>query len=332
MKQISFAQAEHQNKKKVTRRERFLAQMEALVPWQRLIDALSPSYFPNAAGKRGRPPIGLERMLRIYFLQQWYALADEALEDAIYDSQAMRDFVSIDLAIESVPDATTLLRFRHLLEKHALTQRIFEEINAHLAEQGLFMREGTIVDATIVAAAPSTKNKAKQRDPEMKQTKKGNQWYFGLKAHIGVDAVTGLTHSVVATSANVADVTMAGALVREDDKRVYGDAGYTGMWKHLDEKKDAPGSKCCVAAKRGAIKKMDDSPMKTLLLAIEKAKASIRAKVEHPFHVIKNLFGYRKVRYKGLAKNQAQLFTLFALGNLVLARRCEGDADGASVS
>jgi len=201
MKQISFAQAEHQNKKKVTRRERFLAQMEALVPWQRLIDALSPSYFPNAAGKRGRPPIGLERMLRIYFLQQWYALADEALEDAIYDSQAMRDFVGIDLAIESVPDATTLLRFRHLLEKHALTQRIFEEINAHLAEKGLFMREGTIVlthrvfeeinaslaeqglfmrkgtivDATIVMTAPFTKNKAKQRDPEMKQTRKGNQ-------------------------------------------------------------------------------------------------------------------------------------------------------------
>ena len=332
MNQISFAQAEHQNKKKVTRRERFLAQMEVLVPWQRLIDALSPSYFPNAAGKRGRPPIGLERMLRIYFLQQWYALADEALEDAIYDSQAMRDFVGVDLTIESVPDATTLLRFRHLLEKHALTQRIFEEINAHLAEKGLFMREGTIVDATIVAAAPSTKNKIKQRDPEMKQTKKGNQWYFGMKAHIGVDAVTGLTHSVAATSANVADVTMAGALVREDDKRVYGDAGYTGMWKHLDEEKDAPDSKCCVAAKRGAIKKMDGSPMKTLLLAFEKAKASIRAKVEHPFHVIKSLFGYRKVRYKGLAKNQAQLLTLFALSNLVLAGRCRGHADGARVS
>ena len=330
MRQISFAQVEHQNKKKVTRRERFLAQMEALVPWQRLIDALSPSYFPNAAGKRGRPPIGLERMLRIYFLQQWYALADEALEDAIYDSQAMRDFVGIDLAIESVPDATTLLRFRHLLEKHALTQRIFEEINAHLAEKGLFMREGTIVDATIIAAAPSTKNKAKQRDPEMKQTKKGNQWYFGMKAHIGVDAVTGLTHSVAATSANVADVTMTSELVRDDDKRVYGDAGYTGMWKHLDEEKDAPDSRCCVAAKRGAIKKMEDSPMKTLLLAFEKAKASIRAKVEHPFHVIKNLFGYRKVRYKGLAKNQAQLFSLFGLANLVLATRCEGRVDGAS--
>ena len=331
MKQISFAQAEHQNKKKVTRRERFLARMDVLVPWQRLIEALSPSCFPNAAGKRGRPPIGLERMLRIYFLQQWYALADEALEDAIYDSQAMRDFVGIDLAIESVPDATTLLRFRHLLEKHALTQRIFEEINAHLAEKGLFMREGTIVDATIIAAAPSTKNKAKQRDPEMKQTKKGNQWYFGMKAHIGVDSVTGLTHSVAATSANVADVTMTSELVRDDDKRVYGDAGYTGMWKHLDEEKDAPDSRCCVAAKRGAIKKMEDSPMKTLLLAFEKAKASIRAKVEHPFHVIKNLFGYRKVRYKGLAKNQAQLFSLFGLANLVLATRCEGRVDGASV-
>ncbi len=239
----------------------------------------------------------------------------------------MRDFVGIDLAIESVPDATTLLGFRHLLEKHALTQRFFEEINAHLAEQGLFMREGT-----IVAAAPSTKNKAKQRDPEMKQTKKGNQWYFGLKTHIGVDAVTGLTHKVVANSANVADVTMADALVRENDKRVYGDAGYTGMWKHLDEEKDAPDSKCCIAAKRGAIKKMDDSPMKTLLLAIEKSKASIRAKVEHPFHVIKNLFGYRKVRYKRLAKNEAQLFTLFALGNLVLAGRCSGLTDGANAS
>jgi len=271
-------------------------------------------------------------MLRIYFLQQWYALADEALEDAIYDSQAMRDFVGIDLAVESVPDATTLLRFRHLLEKHALTQRIFEEINAHLAEQGLFMREGTIVDATIVAAAPSTKNKAKQRDPEMKQTKKGNQWFFGMKSHNGVDAVTGLTHSVAATSANVADVTMTSHLVRDDDKRVYGDAGYTGMWSYLDEEKDAPDSRCCVAAKRGTIKKMDDSPMKTLLLEFEKTKASIRAKVEHPFHVIKNLFGYRKVRYKGLAKNQAQLFSLFSLANLVLAKRCEGRVDGASPS
>jgi len=332
MKQISFAQAEHQNKKKVTRRERFLAHMDALIPWQRLIEALSPSYFPKSAGKRGRPPIGLERMLRVYFLQQWYGLADEALEDAIYDSQAMRDFIGIDLAIESVPDATTLLRFRHLLEKHALTQRIFEEINASLAEQGLFMREGTIVDATIVAAAPSTKNKAKQRDPEMKQTRKGNQWFFGMKAHIGVDAVTGLTHSVVATSANVADVTMAGHLVREDDKRIYGDAGYLGMGKYLGEETQGPETRCCAAIRRGAIKKMEDSRKKTLMVAFEKTKASIRAKVEHPFHVIKNLFGYRKVRYKGLTKNQAQLFSLFGLANLVLAGRCQKHSHGVSVS
>ena len=297
-------------------------------PGQRLLDALSPSYYPDSAGKRGRPPTPLERMLRIYFLQQWYALADEALEDAIYDSQAMRDFIGIDLAIESVPDATTLLRFRHLLDMPRPSDLRGDQ--RPLGRERVSMREGTIVDATIVAAAPSTKNKIKQRDPEMKQTKKGNQWYFGMKAHIGVDAVTGLTHSVAATSANVADVTMAGALVREDDKRVYGDAGYTGMWKHLDEEKDAPDSKCCVAAKRGAIKKMDGSPMKTLLLAFEKAKASIRAKVEHPFHVIKNLFGYRKTRYKGLAKNQAQLFSLFGLANLVLATRCEGQVDGAS--
>ncbi|MEZ2745892.1 IS5 family transposase [Halopseudomonas bauzanensis] len=332
MKQISFAQAEHQNKKKVTRRERFLAQMNSVVPWQKLIEVLSPSYFPNSAGKRGRPPMGLERMLRIYFLQQWYALADEALEDAIYDSQSMRDFVGIDLAVESVPDATTLLRFRHMLEKHDLTQRIFEQINASMAEQGLFMREGTIVDATLIAAAPSTKNKARKRDPEMKQTRKGNQWYFGMKAHIGVDAVTGLTHSLVATSANVADVTMSDLLVRDDDQRIYGDAGYTGMWKHLGEEKGDRNSCCCVAAKRGSIKKMKDGPRKTLLQAIEKEKASIRAKVEHPFHVVKNLFGYKKTRYKGLAKNQAQLFSLFGLANLVLARRCIGRADGISAS
>ncbi len=267
---------------------------------------------------------GLERMLRIDFLQQWYALADEALEDATYDSQAMHDFIGIDLAIESVPNAASLLRFRHLLEKHALTQRIFEEINTSLAEQGLFMREGT-----IVATAPPTENQAKQRDPEMQQTKKGNQWFFGLKTHIGVDAVTGLTHSVAATPANVADVTMTSHLVLDGDKRGYGDAGDTGMWKHLDEGKDAPDSRCCVAAKRGAIKKMDDSPMKTLLLRFEKTKARIRAKVEHPFHAIKNLFGYRKVRDKRLAKNQAQLFSP---ANLVLAKRCEGRVDGASAS
>lgn len=331
MKQITFAQAEHQNKKKVTRRERFLAEMNVLVPWQRLLDALSPSYYPDAAGKRGRPPTPLARMLRIYFLQQWYGLADEALEDAIYDSQAMRDFVGIDLSIESVPDATTLLRFRHLLERHSLTQRIFEEINATLAERGLFMREGTIVDATIIAAAPSTKNKAKQRDPAMKQTRKGNQWYFGMKAHIGVDAATGLTHSLVATSANQADITVAEQLLRDGKEPVYADAGYTGLGKRLGEDDDTlPPLR--IAARRSAIKKMEDGPEKQIKQRIEHCKASIRAKVEHPFHVIKNLFGHRKVRYRGMEKNQAQLFSLFALANLVLAKRCYATTDGVIAS
>lgn len=331
MKQITFAQAEHQNKKKVTRRERFLAEMNVLVPWQRLLDALSPSYYPDAAGKRGRPPTPLARMLRIYFLQQWYGLADEALEDAIYDSQAMRDFVGIDLSIESVPDATTLLRFRHLLERHSLTQRIFEEINASLAERGLFMREGTIVDATIIAAAPSTKNKAKQRDPAMKQTRKGNQWYFGMKAHIGVDAATGLTHSLVATSANQADITVAEQLLRDGKEPVYADAGYTGLGKRLGEDDDTlPPLR--IAARRSAIKKMEDGPEKQIMQRIEHCKASIRAKVEHPFHVIKNLFGHRKVRYRGMEKNQAQLFSLFALANLVLAKRCYATTDGVIAS
>lgn len=331
MKQITFAQAEHQNKKKVTRRERFLAEMNVLVPWQRLLDALSPSYYPDAAGKRGRPPTPLARMLRIYFLQQWYGLADEALEDAIYDSQAMRDFVGIDLSIESVPDATTLLRFRHRLERHSLTQRIFEEINASLAERGLFMREGTIVDATIIAAAPSTKNKAKQRDPAMKQTRKGNQWYFGMKAHIGVDAATGLTHSLVATSANQADITVTEQLLRDGKEPVYADAGYTGLGKRLGEDDDTlPPLR--IAARRSAIKKMEDGPEKQIMQRIEHCKASIRAKVEHPFHVIKNLFGHRKVRYRGMEKNQAQLFSLFALANLVLAKRCYATTDGVIAS
>lgn len=331
MKQITFAQAEHQNKKKVTRRERFLAEMNVLVPWQRLLDALSPSYYPDAAGKRGRPPTPLARMLRIYFLQQWYGLADEALEDAIYDSQAMRDFVGIDLSIESVPDATTLLRFRHLLERHSLTQRIFEEINATLAERGLFMREGTIVDATIIAAAPSTKNKAKQRDPAMKQTRKGNQWYFGMKAHIGVDAATGLTHSLVATSANQADITVAAQLLRDDKEPVYADAGYTGLGKRLGEDDDTlPPLR--IAARRSTTKKMEDGPEKQIMQRIEHCKASIRAKMEHPFHVIKNLFGHRKVRYRGMEKNQAQLFSLFALANLVLAKRCYATTDGVIAS
>lgn len=319
MHQTSFAQAEYAAKKKITRRERFLTEMEQVVPWSRLLAVLSPYYYPDSRGKRGRPPIPLKRMLRMYFVQQWYALADEALEDAIYDSQALRNFVGIDLAIESVPDATTLLKFRHLLEKQALTKVIFEQINAHLADKGMLMREGTIVDATIIAAPPSTKNRAKARDPEMHQAKKGNEWHFGMKAHIGVDAASGLVHSLTGTAANVADITESEHLLHGDETDAFADAGYTGVAKR-EEFKDADVA-WHVAEKRGKLKKMEAGSRKDLVTQIERVKAQIRAKVEHPFHVVKNLFRHRKVRYRGLLKNTAQLFTLFGLANLVLAGR-----------
>jgi IS5 family transposase len=226
--QVSFAQSEYAGKKKVTRRERFLAEMEELVPWARLVSIIAP-YYPK--GKRGRPPIGIERMLRIYFLQQWYGLADEALEDAIYDSQAMRSFAAIDLGVEAVPDATTLLKFRHLLEANDLTRQLFQAVSALLEERQLLMREGTIVDATIIAAPCSTKNARKERDPEMHQTKKGNQWYFGMKAHIGVDVRFGVVHSLSATAANVADIAQTHALLHGQEKTGYADAGYIGVEK-----------------------------------------------------------------------------------------------------
>src|SRR5713226_7104518 len=225
-RQGSFSQAEYAGKKKRTRRDKFLAEMEQVVPWARLVERLQPLY---PKGERGRPPIGLERMLRIYFLQQWYGLADEALEDALYDSQALRGFAGIDLAVESVPDATTVLNFHHWLEQHELTKVLFEEVGAMLEERGLLMRQGTIVDATIIAAPPSTKNKSKTRDPEMHQTKKGNQWYFGMKAHLGVDSRTKLIHAVVATPANVADSAVLPDLLHGRETRLWGDQAYRGQ-------------------------------------------------------------------------------------------------------
>src|SRR5208283_1989552 len=227
-RQMSFAQSEYAGKKKVTRREKFLAEMERVVPWMRLVALIEPHY---PKGRRGRPPIGLERMLRIYFLQQWYTLADEALEDALYDSQALRSFAGIDLSVEAVPDATTLLGFRHLLEEHALGPEILQEVNAHLSERHLLMREGTIVDATIIAAPPSTKNAKKERDPQMHQTKKGNEWHFGMKAHIGVDADSGLVHTVIGTAANISDLECAAQALHGKERAVYVDAGYTGVEK-----------------------------------------------------------------------------------------------------
>jgi IS5 family transposase len=316
--QTTFAHAEFAAKKKITRREKFLARMEEVIPWTRLLAVIEPHY---PKGERGRPPIGLERMLRVYFLQQWYALADEALEDALYDSQALRDFARIDLSADAVPDATTLLKFRRLLETHDLCKGLFQAINADLSARGLLLREGTLVDATLIAAPPSTKNAKKERDPEMHQTRKGNQWYFGMKAHIGADRDSKLVHTVVVTAANVADVTQTSELLHGQEKQVHADAGYTGVEKRaeivaLERKIDWQ-----IAGKRSAIKAMAEGAEKDAIKAVEKAKASVRAFVEHPFHIVKNLFRHRKVRYRGLTRNGHQLYTLFGLANVVIGAR-----------
>ena len=316
--QPSFAAVEFADKKKITRREKFLGRMEEIIPWASLLAVIAPCY---PKGERGRPPIGLERMLRMYFLQQWYGLADEALEDAIYDSQAMQGFARIDLACDGVPDATTLLKFRRLLETHGLCQGLFTAINADLTARGLMMRAGTLVDATLIAAPPSTKNKARQRDPEMHQTRKGNQWYFGMKAHIGADRDSKLVHTVVVTAAHVADITQTAELLHGKETQVHADAGYTGVEKReeitgLDRLIDWQ-----IARRRGAIKKMAEGAEKETLKASEKVKAAVRAFVEHPFHIVKNIFRYRKVRYRGLAKNGHQLHILFGLANVVIGAR-----------
>lgn len=324
-RQISFSAGEYAGKKKQTRRERFLCEMERIVPWRQLLEVIEPHY---PSGKRGRPPIGMERMLRIYFLQQWYALADEALEDALYDSHALRNFAGIDLSVEDVPDATTLLKFRRLLEDNKLTEGLLKAVNQVLVEKRLLMKEGTIVDATIIAAPSSTKNQSGQRDPSMHQTKKGNQWYFGMRVHVGGDTKLGLVHSIVTTAANVAEIGMAAQLLHGEEKHGFSDAGYTGVQKRAEVLERNPGMQWHVAAKRGKIKALRDGMLKEKIQELEKLKASVRARVEHAFHVVKNLFGYRKVRYRGMARNSAQVHTLFALANLVLAKRAllAGDA------
>lgn len=326
--QRSFSDLEYAAKKKQTRRDRFLAEIEAVTPWKALVAELE-AFYPKS-GRRGRPPIGLERMLRMYVAQQCFGLSDEGIEDAVYDSQAIRRFVGIDLTRESAPDATTLLKFRHLLEQHGLMRKVFEVINAHLAEKGLLLREGTIVDATLIAAPPSTKNREKARDPEMHQAKKGNQWHFGMKAHIGVDAASGLVHTLVGTAANVADVSQTHALLHGEETDVLGDAGYLGVEKRA-ETKDLDIS-WHVAMRPGKRKALGDDPLDQKRERYEKAKAQLRARVEHPFHVIKNLFRHRKTRYRGLAKNTAQLHALFGLANLFMARRPLLTPDGGSAS
>lgn len=321
-RQTSFAQAEYERKKKRTRREVFLEKMAQVVPWARLAEVIEPHY--PKSGKRGRQPIGLEKMLRMYFVQQWYGLADEAVEDAIYDSQALRNFMGIELSRESVPDATTLMGFRHLLEAHDLAQALLVEVNAMLIERGLLLSRGTLVDATLIAAPSSTKNRDHARDPEMHQTKKGNQWHFGLKAHIGVDQESGLVHTLVTTAANVSDISQTPALLHGQEEAVWADAGYVGVDKREDmqEALQANGQEVAwhIAKRRKTIETMAAGWQKKLAQAHEKLKARVRAYVEHPFHVVKNIFRHKKVRYKGIAKNDAQLNVLFALSNLYLMR------------
>jgi IS5 family transposase len=315
--QASFSDLEYAAKKKMTRRDRFLGEIEAVTPWSALIAEIEP-FYPKGDG-RGRPPIGLERMLRMYIAQQCFGFSDEGTEDAIYDSQAVRGFIGIDLNREAAPDATTLLKFRRLLEKHELTKRVFSAINEHLTKKGLMLREGSVVDATIIAAPSSTKNQTGERDPQMHQTKKGNQWHFGMKAHIGADAESGLVHTLVTTPANTNDVTQAHALLHGGESVAFGDAGYQGVEKR-EENQGCP-VRWHVAMRPGKRKALPNDELGGIDEQIEKLKASVRAKVEHPFHIVKNIFQLKKVRYRGLLKNTAQLFMLFGLANLLLAKR-----------
>jgi IS5 family transposase len=289
--------------------------MERVVPWGVLVQIVEPHY-PRA--KTGRPPFGIETMLRIHYLQQWFGLSDPAMEEALHDMPVFREFAKLGDGATRLPDETTILRFRHLLEKHDLATDMLRVVNDILQAKGLTMKKGTVVDATLIAAPSSTKNADGERDPEMKQAKKGNQWYFGMKAHIGVDAHSGLVHSVIGTAANVNDVTQAGALLHGEEDAAYGDAGYRGVHK----RPEAAGPVWHVAMRPGVRRKLNPFIQPEFIAEqVERAKASIRAKVEHPFRVLKRQFGYTKVRYRGLKKNTAQIVTLFALSNLWMARK-----------
>ncbi|WP_425612729.1 IS5 family transposase [Xanthomonas oryzae] len=313
--QLTFGDAEGLGKRKQTRREIFLAEMERIVPWKRLLALIEPHY--PVSGRPGRQPYALATMLRIHLLQQWYALSDPAMEEALHEIPTLRRFAQLG-GLDNVPDETTILNFRRLLETHGIAARMLEAVNAHLSRKGQSLRSGTIADATLIAAPSSTKNADRARDPEMHQTKKGNQWYFGMKAHIGVDEFSGLVHHVQCTAANVADVTVTHALLHGKEDSVFGDSGYTGA-----EKRDELQS--CEAAFSLPPSAPRFKPLATSARAWaerwEHFKASVRAKVEHPFRVIKRQFGYTKVRYRGLAKNTAQVQTLFALSNLWMVRR-----------
>ena len=315
MKQSSLGLS---NTTKRTRKREFLDAMELVVPWAELVSLIEP-YAPES-GRRGQQPFAVQTLLRIHFMQQWFKLSDPAMEEALHDVPAFRDFAGLSHWDAQIPSESSILRFRHLLERHKLADQILATVNALLQAKGLQLKAGTVVDATLIAAPSSTKNAQGERDPEMHQTKKGNQWHFGMKAHIGVDADSGLVHTVVGTAANVNDVTQAHALVHGAETDVFADAGYQGVGKR-DETQEI-NVNWHVAMRPGKRKVLDKStPMGAILDQLERAKASIRAKVEHPFRVIKRQFGHVKVRYRGLAKNTAQLHTLFALSNLWMVRR-----------
>ena len=316
--QPSFTDVEYGNRRRVSRREKFLETMDATIPWATWVGLIEPHYYSDAPGKRGRKAKPVETMLRMYLLQVWFSLSDEGVEDAVYDSYAMRRFLGLDFAVEQVPDATTLLHFRHLLEEHKLGEKLLAAQNDLFDQQGWMMRGGSIVDATLIAAPSSTKNATGQRDPEMHQTKKGNQWYFGMKAHIGVDAGTGYVHSVACTPANVHDLDETANLVRADDEVVYADAGYQGVDRRHDIAADEHLStvQWRVAARKGKLKAMAGPDRQA-----ESRKASVRAKVEHPFLIVKRDFGFTKTRYRGLAKNRHHLHMLFASANWLMRAR-----------
>ena len=299
---------------KKTRKRQFLAQMDKVVPWDDLVALIAP-YYPE--GRNGRPPFSLHSMLRIHFLQQWFSLSDPAMEEAFFDTPLYSEFAQLE-AMSRLPDESTILRFRHRLEKHKLAEQILNTVNDLLSARGLLLKAGTVVDATLIPAPTSTKNKDKARDPDMHSSKKGNQWHFGMKAHIGVDAESGLVHTMRATSGNVHDIIEGNSLLHGGETVAFGDAGYQGVDKRPDAKATVAWHVAMGPGKRRALDK--DKQADALIDQAEKLKAGIRAKVEHPFRVIKRQFGFIKVRYKGLKKNAAQLMTLFALSNLWMVR------------
>ena len=318
MKQISLATTGYELITKRTRKRIFLEEMNLVVPWTELVGLIQPHSTPEPTSKGGRPAFRVETMLRIHFLQQWFGLSDPAMEEALEDIPMYWQFAQLDPGLTRLPDESTILRFRHLLETNALSLQIMATINALLTQRGLMLRAGTVVDATLIAAPSSTKNKDHARDPEMHSSKKGEQMYFGMKAHIGADAESGLVHTVLGTSGNVHDVTQGNSLLHGRESVAFGDAGYQGIEKRTDAKAGLKWHIAMRPGKRKALNKGNEAD--NLIDKSEKLKAGIRAKVEHPFRVIKRQFGYVKVRYRGLKKNTQQLITLFALSNLWMVR------------